>query len=127
MTFQRRLFLYFIGLVLGGIVSYFIFGQRLFNTGWMPKDRIRLRLGTTLIKARPEAMGTLRSWDADLGTLRGRMPGADVILRETEHHGDSLFYHIDMDVKGHPAELVVLAFKNYRADTTATLWALNAR
>ncbi|MCB0791402.1 MAG: hypothetical protein H6595_08535 [Flavobacteriales bacterium] len=127
MTFQRRLQLYLFGLVLGGVLSYLIFGQRLFNAGWMPEDRIRLRLESTLVKGRPEALGRLRSWNADLGTLRGRMKSADVVLKRTERRGDSLFYHIDLDVNGHPATLEVLAFKNYDTDSTATLWELRER
>ncbi len=127
MPFQRRLFLYLIGLVIGGFLAYFFMGDRLTNMKWTPKERIKLRLRTTLVKSTPAAERAMQDWPTDLPTVKEGIPKAEVLLDRTERGGDSLFYHLEMDVAGRPALVKVLVSSDLAKDTTATLWMLEPR
>lgn len=127
MDLKRRLKLYIIGLLLGSLMAWGFFGARLTNTAWMPEGRIKLRLQSTLLKARPQAEAQMAQWPTDLAAVKASIEQADVRFSDTRRSGDSLYYLIDASVAGRPAQLTVLAFRDYRADSTATLWELKAR
>jgi hypothetical protein len=127
MDLKRRLKLYLVGLLLGGALSWLFFKQRLTNTAWMPEDRIKLRLKTTLLKAHPTAEAQMAQWPTDLNAVRASIDSAEVLFKDTRRSGDSLYYSIQAPVSGRKALLTVLALRDYRADSTATLWELKAR
>lgn len=127
MDLKRRLQLYLLGLVLGGLMAWAFFGKRLSNTAWMPEDRIKLRLKTTLLKAHPNAQAQMAQWPTDLSAVRASIDSAEVLFKETRRSGDSLYYSIQASVSGRKALLTVLALRDYRADSTATLWELKGR
>lgn len=127
MDLKRRLKLYLVGLLLGGVLSWLFFKQRLTNTAWMPEDRIKLRLKTTLLKAHPTAEARMAQWPTDLNAVRASIDSAEVLFKDTRRSGDSLYYSIQASVSGRKALLTVLALRDYRADSTATLWELKAR
>jgi hypothetical protein len=127
MDLKRRLQLYLLGLVLGGLMAWAFFGKRLSNTAWMPEDRIKLRLKTTLLKAHPTAEAQMAQWPTDLNAVRASIDNAEVLFKETRRSGDSLYYSIQATVAERKALLTVLAFRDYRADSTATLWELKVR
>jgi hypothetical protein len=127
MDLKRRLQLYLLGLILGGLMAWAFFGKRLSNTAWMPEDRIKLRLRTTLLKAHPTAEAQMAQWPTDLNAVRASIDGGEVLFKETRRSGDSLYYSITTTVAGRNALLTVVAVRDYRADSTATLWELKGR
>ncbi len=127
MDLKRRLQLYLIGLILGGFMAWGFFGNRLSNTAWMPEDRIKLRLKSTLLKAHPTAEAQMAQWPTDLNAVRASIDSAEVLFNDTRRNGDSLYYSIQASVAGRKALLTVLALRDYRADSTATLWELKGR
>jgi len=127
MDLKRRLQLYLVGLLIGGLLSWLFFKQRLTNTAWMPEDRIKLRLESTLVKARPEAVAQMAQWPTVIDSVRGAIPGSEVLFKETRRSGDSLYYTIHASVAGRPALLTVAVLRDHRVDSAATLWDLRAR
>lgn len=127
MDFQRRLQLYLVGLVIGGLLAWFFMGDRLTNMAWTPKERIELRLENTLLKATPEADSTLRAWNTTLADLRAAMPEAGVTLKDTRRSNDSLYYAVTAEVKGRPLAMTIAVLADPRSDSTATLWELRDR
>jgi hypothetical protein len=127
MDLKRRLKLYLVGLLLGGVLSWLFFKQRLTNTAWMPEDRIKLRLESTLLKARPEAAAQMAQWPTVIDSVRGAVKDGEVLFKATRRSGDSLYYSINATVAGRPAQLTVAVLRDYRTDSTATLWDLRAR
>ena len=58
MSLQRRLTLYLIGLILGGMMAYKFYGDRVTNGKWLPENKVKQRLTCTLI-------AVLRDFDLD--------------------------------------------------------------
>jgi hypothetical protein len=127
MDLKRRLKLYAIGLLIGGALSWVFFKQRLTNTAWMPEDRIKLRLESTLVKARPESEAQMAQWPTRIDSVRAAVKSGEVLFKETRRSGDSLYYSIHASVAGKPALLTVSVLRDYRSDSTATLWDLRPR
>lgn len=127
MDLKRRITLYLFGLIIGGGAAYLFFGQRLTNMGWMPSERIRLRLEATLVKASQEAETSMKRWPTALPAVRKSISTAEIQVGRTRRSGDSLFYEIHADVAGRPARMIVLVSSDLARDTTATLWELKER
>lgn len=127
MDLKRRLKLYLMGLVLGGIASYFIFGKRLTNTGWTPEARVILRLKTTLIRTTPQAQAALDAMHIDLPMMRAALDSCDVSFIHSRRTDDSLYYEISGPVGGKPVVFTVAALRDYMVDSTATVWSINAK
>lgn len=127
MDLSRRLKLYLIGLVIGGVMAFAFYGERLTTSAWTPKERVKLRLSSTLLYATPEAEAAMRAWPCDLEAVRAAIPAAEVRLGETERRADSIFYALDAVVDGRPGRLVVLGHRDIDRDSTATLWRLHGR
>ncbi len=127
MDLKRRLQLYLVGLLIGGLLSWLFFKQRLTNTAWMPEDRIKLRLESTLTKARPQAAEQMAQWPTVIDSVRAAVKGGEVRFKETRRSGDSLYYSITATIAHRPALLTVAVLRDYRSDSTATLWDLRSR
>ena len=121
MTFGRRLRLYGIGILLGVILSYMFLGDRLSNTAWMPKDRVRERLHSTLISTSEKAADHLKSINLTIDDVRETMQSAEILLGESTRTDDSLHYRVKSTVKGHELDMVIAALRDFDSDSTATL------
>ncbi|NUQ16482.1 MAG: hypothetical protein HUU33_14315, partial [Flavobacteriales bacterium] len=51
MTLSRRLLLFAVGLLIGGALAWWSFGERLTNAAWTPRERIKLRVAATLVRS----------------------------------------------------------------------------
>jgi hypothetical protein len=127
MPFSRRLFLYFIGLVIGGGMAWWIYGERLTSGAWLPDHKIKQRLQSTLIAARPAAQTQLTEWPAVLSEVRAALPKAHIDLVNSRRTPDSLYYHVEATVNGRDALVIVAVLRDDLRDSTATLWDLRAR
>ena len=127
MDFGRRLKLFLFGLIIGGIMVWMIYGERLFNAGWTPSAQIKKRLIATLVKASEEAAPQLASWPSDLPAVKAAIPDADVVLNETRRKGDSLIYTLDAGLGVRQARMIFLVFEDYDRDSTATLLRVEPR
>jgi hypothetical protein len=121
MDLQRRLTLYLFGLIIGGALAYWFYGQRLTNAAWIPEERIKLRLRTTLVYATEEAAEQLAAWPATLADLRAAMVDNDVDVSATRRVQDTLYYTVDLTILQRPARLQIWAWANAAQDSTATL------
>ncbi|MCB0768596.1 MAG: hypothetical protein KDB95_15410, partial [Flavobacteriales bacterium] len=92
MDLKRRLQLYLIGLIIGGFVAYFFYGDRLTNAAWTPEEKIKQRMRSTLLKSTPEAEQQLAAWSIQLSDVRASIAEASVHVRDTKRAGDSLYY-----------------------------------
>jgi hypothetical protein len=124
MSLQRRLTLYLFGLIIGGFVAYNFYGERLTGGEWLPEHKVKQRLSSTLIKARPEADTQLEGWPADLAAVRKAIPTATVSFKESIRSGDSIYYALTGEVNGRAARFVVVGLRDFDRDSTATLWEL---
>jgi hypothetical protein len=127
MSLQRRLFLYFIGLVIGGGMAYFIYGDRVTNGAWLPESKVKQRLIATLVKAVPAAEQDLQAWPADLEQVRMAIPRSTVSFKESIRRNDSIYYAIDATLNGREARMVIVGLRDFDRDSTATLWSVDAR
>ncbi|MBL7951830.1 MAG: hypothetical protein JNM62_08920 [Flavobacteriales bacterium] len=127
MDLKRRLQLYLVGLIIGGVVAYFFYGERLTNSAWTPEEKIKQRLRTTLIKASPEAEQQLATRSIHLSDVRASIEQASVDVGDTKRSGDSLFYTVDTKLQGSDARLIVVGLRDFDRDSTATLWAIQDR
>lgn len=127
MDLKRRLQLYLVGLIIGGVVAYFFYGDRLTNSAWTPEEKIKQRLRTTLIKASPEAEQQLATRSIQLSDVRASIEHASVDVGGTKRSGDSLFYTVDTKLQGRDARLVVVGLRDFDSDSTATLWSIRDR
>ncbi|MGV9012752.1 MAG: hypothetical protein ACOH13_09180, partial [Flavobacteriales bacterium] len=100
MPFKRRLFLFGIGLGLGCLLAWGLYGNRLGNTDWMPNHRVKLRLKSTLTKATPEAQAMLEPLNLDLAALRLAMDSCDIDFSDSKRSEDSLVYYVHGTVRG---------------------------
>ena len=126
MPFKRRLFLFGIGMGLGCLLAWGIFGNRLDNTDWMPNYRVKLRLKSTLIKATPEAQAMLAPLNLHLAALRSAMDSCDIDFSDSKRSKDSLVYYVHGTVRGQQVHYMAATLRDFRTDSTATLtgiWA----
>lgn len=127
MDLKRRLQLYLVGLIIGGIAAYFFYGERLTNSAWTPQEKIKQRLRSTLIKASPEAEADLQARTLDLGQVRASLDKATIDLKNTKRTEDSLYYAVDTELKDRKVRLIVVGLRDFDRDSTATLWRIEAR
>ncbi len=127
MPFKRRIFLYLIGVFIGGLLAFKFYGDRLTSGGWLPEERVKKRLSSTLISATPVARQQLQEWPAELSDLRMAMPHATVDIGDSKRTPDSIYYHVTADVNGRDAQLVIAVLRDLDKDTTATLWSIHPR
>ncbi|MBK6777790.1 MAG: hypothetical protein IPG74_18800 [Flavobacteriales bacterium] len=127
MNLARRIRLFIIGLLIGGVAAWFFFGERITSGAWMPEARIKLRLKETLVKSTPEASSSIASWPTTIDNVRASVANGEVILKETRRHGDSLTYTVDVSLAGKPARLKVLVLEDFRIDSMATLVGIAQR
>lgn len=124
MDLKRRIKLFIIGLGLGSIAAYLIFGTRLTNGAWTPQERVKLRLKSTLVHATPEAQAMLAPLGLGLADLRANMDSCSVSFADSRRTEDSLFYAVSGPVKGRRFDLRVAALRDYTIDSTATLLSI---
>ena len=127
MTFGRRLRLFMLGLGLGALVSFAIFGKGCTNTGWAPDARVRLRMRSTLVRATPSAQAALDTLRLDLAALRSAMDSFDVDFSNSRRTADSLYYELTGTMHGQPIVINVAALRDYEVDSTATLLMLRTK
>ena len=127
MTLARRIRLFIIGVLIGGVAAWFFFGNRITSGAWLPEDRIKLRLKETLVKSTPEVAGAMATWPTTIDSVRASVANGEVILKETRRHGDSLTYTVDVSLAGKPARLKVLVLEDFRVDSMATVVGLVLR
>lgn len=127
MTFGRRLRLFMLGLGLGTLVSFAIFGKSCTNTAWAPEARVRLRMKSTLLRSTPEAGAALRALALDLAALRADMDSLDVDFSNSRRTSDSLFYRMHGNVSGRTIELDIAALRDYTIDSVSTLLMVRSR
>ena len=127
MNLARRIRLFIIGVLIGGVAAWFFFGKRITSGAWLPEDRIKLRLKETLVKSTPEVAGTMAIWPTTIDGVRASVALGEVILKETRRHGDSLTYTVDVTLAGKPARLKVLVLEDFRVDSMATVVGLVRR
>lgn len=127
MDLSRRLTLYLFGLILGGLLSYWIYGKRITSGAWLPENKVKQRLESTLLKAAPAAQQELAAWPADLEAVRRAIPTATVSFNESVRSGDSIYYALEGRVADKPARFVIVGLRDFDSDSTATLWQLKAR
>ncbi|MBX2972898.1 MAG: hypothetical protein KF797_07340 [Flavobacteriales bacterium] len=127
MDLKRRLQLYLVGLIIGGVAAYFFYGERLTNSAWTPQEKIKQRLRSTLIQAAPEAEAQLQERSIDLATVRASLDKADVDLKDTKRTDDSLYYAVDTKLQGRDVRLIVVGLRDFDRDSTATLWRIEER
>ena len=127
MTFGRRLRLFMLGLGLGTIVSFMIFGKSCTNTAWAPDARVRLRMKSTLLRATPRAQEALDAMTLDLAALRAGMDSLDVDFSHSRRTDDSLYYELNGPVKGRVVQLSIATLRDYEVDSTSTLIMLRPK
>lgn len=121
MDFSRRLRLYLFGLIIGGVLAWLFYGERLLNAGWTPEARIKKRIAATLMRTSDEGAEALRQRSISLADVKASIPDAEVILKETRRQGDSILYSLHASIKAEPTHLIVLVYEDYDRDSTATL------
>ncbi|HRN36325.1 MAG TPA: hypothetical protein PLV70_02065 [Flavobacteriales bacterium] len=127
MTFTRRLSLFGIGLGLGCLLAWGIYGNRLENTDWMPNHRVKLRLQSTLIKATPQGEAQLAPLHLTLADLRQTViDSCDVNFSKSIRSKDSLVYFVHGTVRGQQVHYMAATLRDFRTDSTATLTAIHA-
>lgn len=124
MNLARRIRLFILGVLIGGVAAWFFFGTRITSGAWMPEARIKLRLKGTLVKSTPEAAAEVAAWPTTLDSVRASVAAGDVVLGETRRRGDSLTYTVDVTLAGKPARMKVLVLEDLEVDSLATLTGL---
>jgi hypothetical protein len=121
MTFGRRLRLFMLGLGLGTLLSFMIFGRSCTNVAWAPDARVRLRMKTTLVRSTSRADAAMTALRIDLATLRASMDSLDVDFSRSRRTDDSLYYELSGPVNGRDVELSIATLRDYVIDSTSTL------
>ena len=127
MDLKRRLQLYLVGLLIGGVVAYFFYGDRLTNAAWTPEEKIKQRLRSTLVQSSREANRQLQERNLGLADIRAALEHATIDLAQTKRTTDTVYYAVDTDLKGQPVRLVVVGLRDFDRDSTATLWRIQQR
>ncbi len=127
MDLKRRLQLYLVGLLIGGVAAYFFYGDRLTNAAWTPEEKIKQRLRSTLIQATPEAGLQLQERTLELADVREALDHATIDLAQTKRTTDTMYYAVDTDLDGKKVRLIVVGLRDFDRDSTATLWRIEQR
>ena len=127
MDLKRRLQLYLVGLIIGGGMVYFIYGDRATNAAWTPESKLKQRLHSTLLQARPFAQDQLVDHALQLEEVRLAMPKASVDFGESRRTPDSIYYAVDATVKEKNFRFTIVGLRDFDRDSTATLWAIERR
>ena len=127
MDLQRRLTLYLFGLIIGGGMAYWIYGERLTSGAWLPENKTKQRLVSTLLRTTAAADQDLAAWPADLNAVRISIASATVRFNESIRRNDSIYYALDATVDERPARVVIVGLRDFDRDSTATLWSLRPR
>jgi hypothetical protein len=127
MPFRRRLLLYLFGVVIGLGLAWWFYGARLTSGAWLPEHKVKQRLRSTLIDARPLARAQLAAWPCSLADLRAAMDSADVDLPASRRTPDSIYYAVNARVRGRDAHLTIAVRRDFDTDSTAVLWDLRPR
>ncbi|MFN3874623.1 MAG: hypothetical protein ACK4L7_01760 [Flavobacteriales bacterium] len=121
MDLQRRLTLYLLGLIIGGGLAYWFYGERLTSSAWLPEAKLKQRLRSTLLKATPAAQQALDARGITLADLRQRMDSARIDFGASTRGKDSLVYTVAAPFNGARLNLRISALRDYDRDSTATL------
>ncbi len=121
MDLQRRLTLYLFGLLIGGGLAYWFYGQRLTSSAWLPEAKMKQRLRSTLLKASPAAQQALDAQGIALQDLRIRMDSATIDFGASERGRDSVVYAVRAPLNGRKLNLRISALRDFDRDSTATL------
>lgn len=124
MDLQRRLTLYLFGLLIGGGLAYWFYGQRLTTSAWLPDAKLKQRLRSTLVKTTPAAQRALAAEGVTLSDLRARMDSARIDLGASVRGADSIIYAVDAPFNGRRLQLRISALRDFDRDSTATLLEL---
>ncbi|MBK7943953.1 MAG: hypothetical protein IPJ85_00980 [Flavobacteriales bacterium] len=124
MDLQRRLTLYLFGLIIGGALAYWYYGQRLTTSAWLPEAKLKQRLRSTLLKSSPAAQEAMDAEGIALGDLRVRMDSATVDFGESVRGKDSIIYAVTAPFNGRELRLRISALRDFDRDSTATLIGL---
>lgn len=127
MDLKRRLQLYTLGLIIGGLLAYGIYGDRVLNSAWTPSAKVKQRLQSTLIAATPEVQADLVQRQLQLSDVRKALATADIDLSDSERGDDTIFYAVDAVLNGRTSRLTVMALRDFDRDSTATLWRIEER
>lgn len=127
MDLKRRLQLYALGLIIGGLLAYGIYGDRVLNSAWTPSAKVKQRLQSTLIAATPEVQAVLAERQLQLSDVRKALATADIDLSDSERGDDTIFYAVDAVLNGRTSRLTVMALRDFDRDSTATLWRIEER
>lgn len=121
MDLQRRLTLYLFGLIIGGALAYWYYGQRLTTSAWLPEAKLKQRLRSTLLKSSPAAQEAMDAGGITLGDLRIRMDSATVDFGASDRGRDSIIYAVKAPLNGRELRLRISALRDFDRDSTATL------
>ncbi|MCB9184236.1 MAG: hypothetical protein H6591_09980 [Flavobacteriales bacterium] len=121
MDLQRRLTLYLLGLIIGGGLAYWFYGERLTTSAWLPEEKVKSRLRSTLLKASTAAQNELDARHLDLHALRAGMDSASVDFGASTRGDDSLVYAVKARIDGHDLQLRISAKRDFDRDSVATL------
>lgn len=124
MDLQRRLTLYLLGLIIGGGLAYWFYGERLTTSAWLPEAKLKQRLRSTLVKTTPAAQRALAEQGVTLDALRIRMDSARIDLGASVRGADSIIYAVDAPYNGRRLQLRISALRDFDRDSTATLLEL---
>ena len=127
MDLKRRIQLYLVGLIIGGGVAYFIYGDRLTNSAWTPEEKLKQRFRSTLVATTPTAEAQLAERALQLGDIRLALDSASVDLSNSRRTDDSIYYAVDTRVKGRDTRLIIVGLRDFDRDSTATLWSIADR
>ncbi|HQX98396.1 MAG: hypothetical protein IPH05_11835 [Flavobacteriales bacterium] len=127
MTLTRRLQLYTVGLIIGGLMVYFIYGDRATNAAWTPESKLKQRLHSTLVQARPLATEQLAEHQLKLEEVQAAIPGASVDFSDSRRTPDTIYYAVDATVAHAAYRFTIVGLRDFDRDSTATLWAVERR
>lgn len=113
-----------LGIGLGTIMSFMIFGKSCTNTAWAPEARVQLRMKTTLIRSTAQADSAMFMLGIDLADLRASMDSLEVDFGNSRRTADSLYYELAGPVKGRAVNLSIATLRDYDIDSTSTLLSL---
>ena len=102
-------------------MAYKFYGDRVTNGKWLPENKVKQRLVSTLIQASPEAHEQLAQWSTDLNAVRLSLDSASLDLGASKRTPDSIYYSMRTTVAGRNAELTIAVLRDFDLDTTATL------
>lgn len=121
MDLQRRLTLYLLGLVIGGGLAYWFYGERLTTSAWLPEAKLKQRLRSTLVKATPAAQQAMEQQGLSIADIRVRMDSARIDLGASTRSADSIVYSVSAPFNGRQLRLRIATLRDFDRDSTATL------